>query len=188
MKNLQSDLSDYVMVDNVFSPEECQLFLHKMNDCVWSSHRWYKNSKSTWHDLKDFGVTYNVEVQNMMKENIMKFARKYFKEHRDEEDYKNPGSGQFSGIRFNKYEKDEGIMPHVDHIHSLFDGKKRGIPVISFVGVFNDDYEGGEFMLCGQQVELKQGDCVIFPSVFLYPHWVNKVTEGTRHSWVMWGW
>jgi len=176
------------MVDNVFSPEECQLFLHKMNDCVWSSHRWYKNSKSTWHELKHFDVTYNVEVQNMMKENIMKFARKYFKEHRDEEDYKNPCSGQFSGIRFNKYEKDEGIMPHVDHIHSLFDGKKRGIPVISFVGVFNDDYEGGEFAFFNREkvYKFEKGDAILFPSNFMFPHEILPVTSGTRYSIITW--
>ena len=68
---------------------------------------------------------------------------------------------QFS-VRFNKYSEGQSICKHVDHIHSRF-SNKRGIPVISFVGVFNDDYEGGDFMLCGEKMELKQGDCIILP-------------------------
>jgi len=48
--------------------------------------------------------------------------------------------------------------------------------------------EGGDFILCGEKVDLKQGDCVIFPSVFLYPHEVTPVTKGSRYSWVLWSW
>jgi predicted 2-oxoglutarate/Fe(II)-dependent dioxygenase YbiX len=59
---------------------------------------------------------------------------------------------------------------------------------MSYVGVFNDNYEGGEFMLCDEEIKLKQGDAVQFPSVFLYPHEVKPVTKGTRYSWVLWSW
>lgn len=179
-----SELFDYVMVDNVFSPEECQRYISKLNQNHWGPHRWYKNSAAEFHDVKDFSVTYDIEVQNLMKDSVMRFAAKYFAKNRRGGD----PECQFSGVRFNKYDIGESIVNHVDHIHSLFDGKKRGIPVISFVGVFNDDYEGGDFILCGEKVELKQGDCVIFPSVFLYPHEVTPVTKGTRYSWVLWSW
>lgn len=177
-------LSDYVMVDNVFSPEECELYIKKIEECTWKPHRWYRNASDTFHDVKDFDVTYSVEIQNMMREKIYKFVCKYYEKHRDQDD----PECQYSGIRFNKYNEGESIKPHVDHIHALFDGKKKGIPVLSFVGVLNDDFEGGDFMLCGEKVNLKQGDCVVFPSVFLYPHWVNTVTKGTRYSWVLWSW
>mgnify|MGYP001213588018 CR=1 FL=1 len=33
---------------------------------------------------------------------------------------------------------------------------------------------------------LKKGDVVIFPSNFMYPHRVEKVTKGTRYSFVTW--
>ncbi len=181
---MKNKLMDYVMVDNVFTPEECQTYMNKLVLNYWQPHRWYQNTSSKYLNRKDFNVTYDVEVQNMMKDSVMKFAAKYFNEFRDGGDLE----GQFSGVRFNKYEMGESIKPHVDHIHSLFDGQKRGIPVLSFVGVFNDDYEGGEFMLCNQKIDLKQGDCVLFPSIFLYPHEVTPVTKGTRHSWVLWSW
>lgn len=177
-------LLDYVMVDNIFTPEECQQYISKLDKNHWKPHVWFKNSDAEYHDVKDFNVTYDAELQNLMKESVMRFAAKYFDEHRQGGD----PECQFSGIRFNKYATGQSIRNHVDHIHSLFDGKKRGIPVISFVGVFNDDYEGGDFMLCGEKIDLKQGDCVIFPSVFLYPHEVTPVTKGSRYSWVLWSW
>ena len=38
------------------------------------------------------------------------------------------------------------------------------------------------------EIHLEVGDLLIFPSNFLYPHKVNMVTEGTRHSFVSWVW
>ena len=181
---MSDKLSDYVMVGNVFTPEQCQLYIEKLKQHKWQPHRWFQNNSSEYVYRKDFDTTYNIELQNTMKDPILKFVHKYYEDHRKSGD---PGA-QYSGVRFNRYGEGESIKLHIDHIQSLFDGKKRGIPVISFVGVFNDDYEGGEFMLCNEEIKLNQGDCVIFPSVFLYPHEVKPVTKGTRYSWVMWAW
>jgi len=37
-------------------------------------------------------------------------------------------------------------------------------------------------------MDLKQGDVIIFPSIFLYPHTVETITKGNRYSFVRWGW
>ena len=86
-------------------------------------------------------------------------------------------------VRFNKYGKDQIMSKHCDHIHSLFDlVKHRGIPVLSIVGVLNDDYKGGEFIMFDDyEIKFKSGDLVIFPSVFLYPHLVKPVKKGIRY-------
>jgi predicted 2-oxoglutarate/Fe(II)-dependent dioxygenase YbiX len=81
------------------------------------------------------------------------------------------------------------MAKHCDHIHDMFDGKMKGIPTLSIVGFLNDDYEGGEFiMFDDMEIKLKQGDVLIFPSNFLYPHKVNPVTKGIRDSFVSWVW
>jgi predicted 2-oxoglutarate/Fe(II)-dependent dioxygenase YbiX len=81
------------------------------------------------------------------------------------------------------------MAKHVDHIHSMFDGNMKGIPILSIVGMLNDDYEGGEFVMFDDKIiELKQGDILMFPSVFLYPHEVKPVTKGVRDSFVSWVW
>lgn len=179
-----SNLMDYVMIGHLFDEDVCAHYIDEINTNLWSPHEWYKNDTNKRHTLNDFKVTYSKNVQNMMEERVREFANLYFNEFRDGGD----PECQFSGVRFNKYEVGESIRPHVDHIHSIFDGEKRGIPVLSFVGVFNDNYKGGDFLLCGEKIELNAGDTVIFPSVFLYPHEVTPVTEGTRYSWVMWSW
>jgi len=75
---------------------------------------------------------------------------------------------------------------HYDHIQSIFDGNAKGIPIISIVGLLNDNYEGGEFMCRGKEVKLARGDILLFPSNFIYPHGVSDLTKGTRYSFVSW--
>ena len=50
----------------------------------------------------------------------------------------------------------------------------------------NDNYEGGEFILCGEPLEKKKGSAVVFPSNFMFPHEVQKVTSGNRYSIMTW--
>ena len=38
------------------------------------------------------------------------------------------------------------MRQHMDHIHSIFDGKRERIPVLSFILNLNDDYEGADFV------------------------------------------
>ena len=78
------------------------------------------------------------------------------------------------------------MKAHYDHIYSLFDGKLRGVPILSFVGLLNDNYKGGEFMCRNKKIKLKRGDILMFPSNFMYPHEVKEVTKGIRYSFVGW--
>ena len=95
----------------------------------------------------------------------------------------------FSAIRFNRYNKDQIMSKHCDHIQSLFTGEKRGIPILSILSVLNDDYEGGEFIMFeDEEIKFKKGDILVFPSIFLYPHKVEPVTKGTRYSFISWVW
>jgi predicted 2-oxoglutarate/Fe(II)-dependent dioxygenase YbiX len=54
----------------------------------------------------------------------------------------------------------------------------------------NNDYYGGEFEfnLNGQIVRKNQniGDCLIFPSNFVFPHSVTPVVKGTRYAIISW--
>ena len=88
--------------------------------------------------------------------------------------------------RLNKYKTGTIMRPHCDHIRSLFDGERKGIPVLSVLGALNNDYQGGEFILNGNIQPLKAGEIIVFPSNFMYPHEVKEVTEGTRYSVISW--
>ena len=90
-------------------------------------------------------------------------------------------------IRFNRYEVGQNMKRHCDHIHTAFDGERKGIPTLTVLGLLNDDFEGGDFLMFdGKKIELSAGDIIIFPSNFLYPHEVTSVTKGTRYSFVSW--
>ena len=88
--------------------------------------------------------------------------------------------------RLNKYSVGQTMREHYDHIHSIFDGEKKGIPVLSLVGLLNDNFEGGEFYINNKPIELKKGDILIFPSCFIYPHTVKSLTKGNRFTYVSW--
>ena len=91
--------------------------------------------------------------------------------------------------RFNKYDQDKKMALHCDHIQSMFDGEKKGIPTLSVLGVLNDDYKGGEFIMFDDtEIKFDKGDVLVFPSVFLYPHKVEPVKSGTRYSYISWAW
>ena len=78
---------------------------------------------------------------------------------------------------------------HCDHISSLFDGKRKGIPILSIIGLLNDDFEGGELIMFeDKKIDTKKGDLLIFPSNFMYPHEIMPVTKGVRYSYVSWVW
>jgi hypothetical protein len=97
------------------------------------------------------------------------------------------GWSGFSQIRFNRYNKNQIMSKHIDHIVSLFSGNPRGIPILSILGLLNDNYQGGEFIMFDDyEIKLKAGDLLIFPSVFLYPHLVKPVTKGIRYTFVSW--
>ena len=59
---------------------------------------------------------------------------------------------KFSAIRFNRYAPGQTMRQHHDHIHSLFDGNEKGIPVLSFILNLNvtmkvQNYSSGMIML-----------------------------------------
>jgi predicted 2-oxoglutarate/Fe(II)-dependent dioxygenase YbiX len=78
---------------------------------------------------------------------------------------------------------------HCDHIHDLFDGQVKGVPILTIVGLLNEDFEGGNFLLWdNENINLETGSVVIFPSNFMYPHRVSTIKSGVRYSFVSWAW
>ena len=52
----------------------------------------------------------------------------------------------------------------------------------------NSDYDGGVFRLLRGEfdVTLGEGDAILFPSNFMFPHEVTEITRGERYSIVTW--
>ncbi len=191
------DVKDAIVVANVLTPDECKGILEK--DWDWLRGTWFnyhddvtnceqgevtKNPTRWANYTQTFGSEEEGQwLQDFLKERLVSAARIY-----DEvvQDF-GMSIDCITPIRINRYEIGNNIDEHIDHIHSIFDGTYKGIPVISFVGVLNDDYEGGDFIIRGEKVALKTGDVIMFPSCYLYPHEVTTITKGTRYSIVAWG-
>ena len=93
---------------------------------------------------------------------------------------------EFTDFRINRYKEGGFMKRHVDAIHHSH-GQKTGYPHLTSLIFLNDDYEGGEFVLCGDKyIEKIQGSAIVFPSNFMYPHEVKEVTEGKRYSVMTW--
>ena len=92
---------------------------------------------------------------------------------------------EYTHFRINCYETGGFMKEHIDNIHHSH-GQKTGYPHLTSLIFLNDDYEGGEFILCGQALEKKKGSAVVFPSNFMFPHEVMEVTSGNRYSVMTW--
>jgi predicted 2-oxoglutarate/Fe(II)-dependent dioxygenase YbiX len=183
-------LTDYIKVYSWLDKELCDQIRKEIDEATWKQHVFYnaEGKYVTQSGEQELDVSWdNIATRDKLTQKVWEAISQYiltdFKN-----DYFNGWQG-FTHIRFNRYREGKTMAKHCDHIHDMFDGERKGIPTLSIVGFLNDDYEGGEFiMFDDMEIKLKQGDVLIFPSNFMYPHKVNPVTKGIRDSFVSWVW
>ena len=185
-----NQIEDYIIVKNTISKEICQSLVEENNKKEWKKHTWnnYADGSNTSEPTKELDIMpCTREQQDKITPALVKALDEYQKIVSWEGE-KTTGQWltKFSPIRFNKYEVGTMMRRHYDHIHSIFDGKMKGVPIVSIVGNLNEDYEGSEFHCRGKEIRLKTGDILIFQSKFMYPHEVTECTKGTRYSFVSW--
>jgi predicted 2-oxoglutarate/Fe(II)-dependent dioxygenase YbiX len=192
---MKKNLKDYVKHYSCFLKNDvCEktiLELNQINNNLWNQHEFYdslKNKYLKYSGDQELATLYSKNIST--KEIIMKEIWNAIHDYITSLNF--PwfiGWQAYSEIRFNKYSENTKMAQHCDHITTLFDGKEKGIPILSVLGILNDDYEGGEFiMFDNEKIKLNKGDLLIFPSIFLYPHKVETVTKGTRYSFISWVW
>ena len=190
MKNLKN----YILhLDNWIPKNICNTSIKELsNDNTWEQHQ-YHNSKNpdklfSQNGKKELDVCWGNNLTHIKKLHQLTWnaLEKYILIDKIGGETFTGWEG-FSQIRFNRYRNDQIMSKHIDHIHNLFTGERRGIPILSIVGVLNNDYQGGEFIMFDDyEIKFKPGDLILFPSVFLYPHLVKPVKKGTRYSFVSW--
>jgi len=185
-----NQIEDYIIVKNTIPLEICQSLIDECNKKEWKKHTWndYAAGTFTSESTKELDVMpCTQEQQDKITPHLVKALEDYqIKYSTEGEKTYGPWLSKFSPIRFNKYVIGTTMRKHYDHIHSLFDGKMKGVPIISIVAQLNEDYEGAEFYCRGRKIELKTGDILLFPSNFMYPHEVKETKKGVRYSFVSW--
>ena len=184
------------IAEKIIPADLCDAIVKDIETRPWEPHTWY-NEVTDSHSSKQ---TMELDVQNTTPElqrvlaNFVVEAGKIYNKnysypYADQPDRSGQFMSQFSPVRFNRYKPGQIMRQHHDHIHSLFDGKIKGVPVLTFILNFNDDYEGADLYFWEDTVvKLGKGDIVMFPSNWLFPHGVTEATKGVRYSGSVWGW
>ena len=188
------DVRFYARVyDNILDKVECEDTISQIKDLEFEQHKFYNHTTgeiapASGEDELDFFTDVNGEVKNssLIIDSLSKAIAQYQSEIRFP--WFSSWDG-FSPIKYNRYTKNKRMAQHCDHIKALFEGERRGIPILTCLGILNNDYTGGEFKLWGgATIDIKPGDLLIFPSNFMYPHMVEPVKSGTRYSYISWVW
>jgi len=186
---MQHDLASYVKIyRGILDYDLCKNTISELETANWKMHEFYSYTTDTQVNFeKELSVTKHQTstyplLMNRCWEAIDFYIRNLEFNWFDE-------FHGFSPIRFNRYQPGTRMEGHCDHIHSLFEGERKGVPILSVVGCLNEDFEGGDFVMWqSEKIPLRSGDIMVFPSSFLYPHLVTEVISGTRYSFVSWVW
>ena len=174
---------------SVVSNDLCDKTVLEMSKLDFKEHTFYNANTNEYKPRsgsQELSMSWgNVSTKNDLNKLVDDTAFRYVKELRMPWFDKYQG---YSHVRFNKYAENKKMALHADHIHSMFDGQRKCIPILSVLWVLNNDSEGGEFVLIDEKIDLSKGDIIIFPSNFMYPHKVEPVTKGIRYSYISWIW
>lgn len=179
-------ISEFIKIYKNSLPENlCKRIIKDSENLDWKKHSWSThNYNQVTGSETDFDRAALSGVNSLFLHNICeKFCKDYALSLK---------GGQFlfntlSTIQLNRYSIGTLMARHQDHINGLFDGQKKGIPILSIVGLLNSDFTGGEFIFWDDyKIKLTAGDLMIFPSNFIFQHRVDQVSEGIRYSVVTW--
>lgn len=190
---MSMNVKDYMKIyDNFLDAKTCKTLVKKLKKTQWDTHSFYESNSGEYKSYdKELSIGYATEVEETLTlQNQIWFAiQKYITvDSAHMREWYSSWNG-YTQVRYNRYNKNTQMKLHCDHIHSMFDGNRKGVPILSVLGSLNDDYEGGDLIFWEQEkIELKAGQIMIFPSNFMYPHKVTEVTKGTRYSFVSWVW
>ena len=184
------DLRSYVRVYEDFVDQTlCKKTVDNLDQLTWSKHKYYTaRSDSFYSTDTDLSISYDdILEKQIIQDKLWNAIDNYIvNDHKDFAEWYGGWNG-YTALRFNRYDKNTEMKTHCDHIHSIFDGKIKGVPVLTILGLLNEDYKGGELVMWNNTViPLKTGSVVVFPSNFMYPHRVNTITQGIRYSYVSW--
>lgn len=183
---MNKDLNFYFRLYKEMIPtDQCFTIVNELDKKNWDDHKFYSHG-----NLVDNGnepKEYHGEIPSIavIQQAIWNSLKQYILEDTNFPWF--TGWQGFSVPKFIKYNKNQEMHNHCDHIHNIYDGIHKGIPILSVIGLLNNDFKGGDFILFDDtKIELNVGDIIVFPSIFLFPHKVTKITSGCRYSFASW--
>lgn len=186
---MAKSLTDWMLnCDSVIPAEYCSEIIDRYYQHDWETHRWYNAESGDYssYDTKELDVIIDVNNDPFLDQ-LNHIGQHCYKLY---EDFVGMDKLGYNATRFrlNKYEVGTIMRRHNDHIRSIFDGERKGIPVLTLLAFLNDDYEGGEFKIStiDETIKPNAGSVLVFPSLFMYEHEVLEVKKGRRFTAVSW--
>lgn len=194
MNNFPTNIQDYVKIyRGVFPSHFCDQTIKSLQSAEWRTHQFYSSEDEYIYRGNDFEHTSeNIPEQKIILEALWHVINQYvmvdLSKYYERFNWFASWRG-YTNIDFHKYDVNTDMKLHCDHIHDMFDGERKGVPILTVIGLLNEDFEGGDFLLWEKEkIDLKQGDIIVFPSNFMYPHEVSTILSGNRYSFVSWVW
>ena len=137
MNNPNTQLKDLIHVERGIIPANlCDYLVDAIEKNEWHPHTWYNNVQGTFGSEE----TMELDVQNITSDHqslltpfMIQAGAAYNAKYHFECERTMQIMNKFSAIRFNRYAPGQIMRQHHDHIHSLFSGDEKGIPVLSFI-------------------------------------------------------
>lgn len=188
---MDTNLKSYLKIYRQFiDPKICDASVVELESAEWKQHVFYDPvlekyaPRSGQQELEM--ARKNISTQIYLMEQIYNGFSKYVNNLKF--DWFDGWAG-FTEVRYNRYRENSLMAEHCDHITDIFDGTRKGIPTMTALGLLNDEFTGGDFIMWNdQKIPLSKGDLIIFPSNFLFPHKVNPVISGIRYTFISWAW
>lgn len=189
---MSKNIRDYVKVYKDFVDIDlCNSAIINLSQANWQEHMYYNAAldKSVSYDKELYVSSDDIPEKSTLNQRVWDALEQYIlKDFTELHGWFSSWNG-FTHVRFNKYDPTTLMRLHCDHIHTMFDGSRRGVPTLTVLGSLNNNYTGGEFVMWEDEViDLPAGAIAVFPSNFLYPHEVRPVKTGVRYSYVSWAW
>lgn len=180
------NLTNYIKTyDNQLSKTICNdLIVHYKETGNWEKSTFSSNTENTGTksvSMKQQWITPKNRFYNELDKTYKKCVHSYIKE------YPRITPVAYTAFRLNHYGVNGFMRNHVDNIYKSH-GQQYGYPHLTSLIFLNDDYEGGDFLMCDktQRFKLTQGSVIVFPSNFMFDHEVEKVTKGNRYTCMTW--
>ena len=177
-------ISDFIYYyPEAINPLLCNTIINYFNaNAKWKQSTFstaYKNTGTSQVSMMEYWIGFKDSYYQDLKNSFEDSVNDYTSVH------KKIKVQAYTDFRINCYGQGGFMKEHIDNIHYSH-GQKQGYPHLTSLIFLNDDFDGGEFYLCGESLEKKVGSAVVFPSNFMYPHEVKKVTNGKRYSVMTW--
>ena len=190
-------LDDFVLVYEDVIPESlAAALLDEYRDSSdWTSYDPEKggvNDAATAISISHQSVTGQGTLREKLGNEVIKalgntFDRYHARFSRREQNLNFLHIDKLVGLRLIRYKTGQFMKIHTDKYPDAETGTLSW-PAVTFTINLNDDFSGGELSLLDGElvIKVKARQGIFFPSNFLFPHSVEKVTQGTRYALVGW--